>query len=68
MIIINGVCSCWKSSLLGALMFSYGILAMLLRKLFTNADAAIGVGGIISETIKALISSYNCNSCTTNKW
>ena len=38
----------------GALMFSYGILAMLLRKLFTNADAAIGVGGIISETIKAL--------------
>lgn len=38
----------------GALMFSYGILAMLLRKLFTNADAAIGVGGIISETIKTL--------------
>lgn len=38
----------------GALMFGYGILAMLLRKLFTNADAAIGVGGIISETIKAL--------------
>ncbi|MDE5538969.1 MAG: ABC transporter permease, partial [Bacilli bacterium] len=38
----------------GGLLLSYSVIAVLLRKAFTSADAAVGVGSIVSDTIKML--------------